>query len=196
MARASEILFVDPSISDLETVLSNVRPGIEAILVDGRQAPAAQMAAALRGHEELHAVHIIAHGAPGRVVFASGEWSVGTLKGAAEEFAAIGRALAADGELRLWSCETARGNAGDAFVDALEAAVGVDVCASSSLVGAAVLGGAWELPARAGASAPLPPLTPVGVASYIGVLAAADLTLTGDITAGGSSSAVNTYYIV
>ena len=66
MARASEILFVDPSISDLETVLSNVRPEVQAILLDGCQAPTAQMAAALRGHEGLDAVHIIAHGAPGR----------------------------------------------------------------------------------------------------------------------------------
>ncbi|WP_210238317.1 hypothetical protein, partial [Mesorhizobium sp. M2E.F.Ca.ET.209.01.1.1] len=35
-----------------------------------------------------------------------------------------------------------------------------------------------------------------GVASYAGLLASADLTLTGQITATGNSKSVNTYYLV
>ena len=35
-----------------------------------------------------------------------------------------------DGELRLWSCKTASGDAGEAFIEALSKAVGADVCAS------------------------------------------------------------------
>src|SRR5689334_4647564 len=116
MARASEILFVDPSVSDLQTVLGNVRPEVQAIVLDGRLPAARQIAAALAGHEGLDAVHVIAHGASGRISFTAGEWSSATLKAEAEDLAAIGRALAADGELRLWSCETASGNAGETFV--------------------------------------------------------------------------------
>ncbi|TIP33265.1 MAG: DUF4347 domain-containing protein, partial [Mesorhizobium sp.] len=145
MARASEILFVDPSVSDVETVLSNLRPEVRAIMLDGFRPAAHQIAAALAGHRNLNAVHIVAHGAPGRVIFTSGEWSVVTLNDATDNLADIGRALAADGALRLWSCHTASGGAGEAFIAALEAAVGSDVCASVSLVGAASLGGSWEL---------------------------------------------------
>jgi len=157
MARASEILFVDPSVSDLQTVLGNVRPDVRAVVLDGRRPAAQQIAAVLAGHEGLDAVHIIAHGAPGRVSFTAGEWSAATLKGGAEDFADIGRALAADGELRLWSCETASGDAGQTFIETLQEAVGADVSASRSLVGAAALGGAWELSGRASTSAPMPP---------------------------------------
>ncbi len=172
MARPSEILFVDPGVSDLDTILGNLRPEVQAIVLDARWPATRQIAAALAGQEGLDAVHIVAHGAPGRVKFSAGEWSAATLKEAADDFAAIGRALAPDGELRLWSCKTASGDAGEAFIEALSEAVGAEVCASTSLVGAAALGGAWELSARASASMPLPPLTSDGVASYAGVLAA------------------------
>ncbi|RUV30928.1 DUF4347 domain-containing protein, partial [Mesorhizobium sp. M1A.T.Ca.IN.004.03.1.1] len=85
--------------------------------------------------------------------------------------------------------ETASGDAGERFLAALEEAVGADVRASKSLVGAAALGGAWEISAGA-----LPPLTAEGVAAYAGVLAAGDLTLTGTVDAGSSKS-INTYYL-
>ncbi|RUY62285.1 DUF4347 domain-containing protein, partial [Mesorhizobium sp. M7A.F.Ca.CA.001.09.2.1] len=179
MARASEVLFVDPSVSDLQAILGSVRPEVQAIVLNGRRPAARQIAAALAGHAGLDAVHVIAHGGSGRVGFTAGEWSSTTLQEEAEDLAAIGRALAKDGELRLWSCETASGDTGEAFIEALEEAVGADVLASGSLIGAAALGGSWEISSRVGSSTPLPPMTSAGVASYSGVLAA-DLTLSGD----------------
>ena len=119
MARPREILFVDPSVSDIDTILNGLRPGVEAIVLDPATPAARQIAAALAGRDGLSAVHIIAHGAPGRVNFASGDWSATTLEDEAENFAAIGRALAVDGELRLWSCDTGAGAAGEAFIESL-----------------------------------------------------------------------------
>ncbi|RWD96471.1 MAG: DUF4347 domain-containing protein, partial [Mesorhizobium sp.] len=58
MARASEILFVDPSISDLQTVLGNLRPEVRAVVLNSGRPPAQQIAAALDGHKGLDAVHI------------------------------------------------------------------------------------------------------------------------------------------
>ena len=194
MQRPSEILFVDPVVSDLETILGNLRSEVHAILLNARSPVTRQIATALEEYRGLDAIHVIAHGAPGRVSFAGGEWSAGTLKEAACDFAAIGRALAADGELRLWSCETALGDAGEAFVEALSEAIGADVRASTSMIGAAALGGTWEMSARASASMPLPPLTSDGVSFYAGVLSE-QLTLTGSIAAGSSNN-INTFFIV
>ena len=98
MARVSEILFVDPSVSDIKTVLGNLRPEVRAVMLDGLQPAAQQIGAALTGHKGLDAIHVIAHGAPGRVQFAAGEWSAATLVEDADDFAAIGKALAAHGE--------------------------------------------------------------------------------------------------
>jgi hypothetical protein len=99
-----EILFVDPGVADIETILGHLRPGVEAILLDPVRPAAHQMAAALAGERDLAAIHIIAHGASARVDFTAGQWSAETVADEADDLAAIGRALAASGDLRLWSC--------------------------------------------------------------------------------------------
>ena len=96
----SEVLFIDPAVSDVQTFLAELRPGVEAVLLDAARPAAQQMAEALVGRRDLAAVHIIAHGAPGRVGFAAGEWSLETLARDAGDLAAIGRVLAEDGDLR------------------------------------------------------------------------------------------------
>jgi len=71
-----------------------------------------------------------------------------------------------DGGLRLWSCRTAAGPAGTAFVADLAQASGAGIAAATGLVGAAARGGGWELTAAA-----RPPLTAAGVAAYEGAMA-------------------------
>src|SRR5215813_3093245 len=158
----SEVLFVDPAVSDLETILAELRPGVEAVLLDGARPAAEQMAAALCGRQGLAAVHVMAHGAPGRVVFSSGDWSISALERDARHLTAIGQSLAEDGELRLWSCETGRGEGGDASLDVLSGAPESDVAAATARMGVSVLGGAWELGARTTANPPNPPLSVAG----------------------------------
>src|SRR5437016_14022088 len=162
MTLKSEVLFIDPAVSDVRTILAELRPGVEPVLLDAARPAAAQMAAALADWRDLAAVHIIAHGAPGRVGFAAGDWSLETLARDAGDLAAMGRALAEDGDLRLWSCETGRGEAGDAFVETLSEATGAYVGASVGRVGAAGLGGRWEIVAVAQGLLPKPPLSDGG----------------------------------
>jgi hypothetical protein len=176
MRRSSEFLFVDPSVSDLDTILGNLRPEVHAIVLDERWPAARQMAAALDGRHGLDAVHVIAHGAPGRVSFTSGDWSTTTLAQDKKDFSAIGRALTEDGELRLWSCDAAAGPDGAAFVDALALITGVDVAASTGRVGAAALGGTWALAAGVHPRPVRPPLTAAGMANFEQVLVAKSWT--------------------
>jgi hypothetical protein len=170
-AGGAEVLFVDPGVPDISTILGHLRPGVEAILLDAARPAARQMAAALAGRRGLDAVHVIAHGAPGRARFAAGEWSAATLADDAGDLAAIGRALGVDGELKLWSCNTGEGAAGAAFVEGLAEAAGADVAAASSRVGAAAEGGRWRLKSRSHRRGALPPLTDAGAKRYSGVLA-------------------------
>src|SRR5271165_5474429 len=72
---ASEVLFLDPTVSDLASIFGGLRPEVDAVVLDRFRPAARQIAAALAGRRDLKAVHVIAHGAPGRVSFASGEWS-------------------------------------------------------------------------------------------------------------------------
>ena len=139
-----EILFLDPGVADLATLLGHLRPEVEAILLDPVCPAARQIAAAVAGERDLDAIHVIAHGAPGRVSFAAGDWSATTLAEEAEDLAAIGQALGAGRNLNLWSCQTAAGPAGAAFIAGLARASGADIAAATGLVGAAALGGGWK----------------------------------------------------
>jgi collagen type VII alpha len=198
MTRVSEFLFVDRSVSDLSTIVHNVRPEVEAVVLDTVRPVAVQIAETLSGHSDLDAVHVIAHGSPGCVKFGSGDWSIATLEDDAEDLAAIGRALAADGEFRLWSCDSAAGAEGAVFVEALSRVTGADVAAATRRIGASTLGGTWNLAAFAGHAVTRPPLTDAAVASYAGVFAptpAPDdyVTVSGTL---GPALTSGTYYLL
>ena len=169
MTRKPEVLFVDPAISDIPTILLGLRPEVEAILLDAKNPAARQMSAALHERQNLEAVHVISHGSPGRVSFAAGEWSAETLDRDAEDLASIGRALGEHGDLRLWSCDVGIGAEGRDFVARLARAARAHVAAATRKVGAAALGGAWALALCANVAAAGPPLTAAGVATYAGV---------------------------
>ena len=123
MRTKPEVLFVDPSVSDLDLIIGELRPGVDVVVLGAQGSAAQQIARALEQRRGLSAVHVIAHGAPGGVSFTAGAWSAATLGDESEDLAEIGRALGADGELRLWSCRTAAGAVGETFVDALAKAV-------------------------------------------------------------------------
>ncbi|MBZ9674074.1 DUF4347 domain-containing protein [Mesorhizobium sp. ES1-3] len=197
----SELLFVDPSVPDLGTILANLRPRVEAIVLDARRPAARQMALALEGRDGLDAMHVIAHGAPGRVCFSAGEWSARTLDDDADDLAAIGQALGGYGELLLWSCHAGAAETGINFIDALSRPVGAPVAAADDLVGSPALGGDWKLNVRTSKAATRPPLTLGGIMNYAAVLAV-PLTSTGQgerLTIFGrwpAGTAAGTYFIV
>ncbi|QKD18906.1 DUF4347 domain-containing protein [Mesorhizobium sp. NZP2077] len=191
--HTSELLFVDPSVSDLGTILRNLRPQVEAIVLDAERPAARQMALALEGRDGLDAVHVIAHGAPGRVCFAAGEWSARTLQYDEADLATIGQALGQDGEFRVWSCYAGQGRAGRAFVEGLAHAVGVGVRAPTKPVGSAALGGSWVFAGRARRVPPQPPLTGRGLEVYAGLLADVYRIVSGDVP---HDPAENVTYVV
>ena len=145
MIAYREVAFIDPGISDLPSLLSGLRPDIDAIVLPEAGDAVAEIATRLQGRSDLSAVHIIAHGQPGEVRFAAGSLSLETLSDRAADVAEIGDALGADGEILLWCCNTGEGRIGAAFIDALARTTGARVSAASGRIGAAVQGGSWGL---------------------------------------------------
>jgi hypothetical protein len=166
--RGKEVVFIDPAVSEIADILQNLRPGVEPILLDASHPAALQMADALAGRRDLHAIHILAHGAPGEVHFASDSWTADALNDHGPEFAAIGAAMGQNGDLRLWCCSSGGGTAGDNLFAALAKRTGVRVAAASGPIGAASLGGVWTL--DKGAATAGAPLSPAGLAGYPSLL--------------------------
>jgi hypothetical protein len=172
----TEIAFIDPAVTDVDALLAGLRPGIEGIVLNAAEPAPAQMARWLAGHDNLQAVHIIAHGAPGELHFATGSLSASNLSDHTLALARIGAALDADGSVRLWSCRTGFGAQGARFVAALETMLGAAVAASSRIVGAAALNGCWDLDISAHAGQNQLPLTYACMHTYPGVMAKAKPT--------------------
>lgn len=190
----SEILFVDSGVPDFNAVLRHLRPEVGAIVLDAKRPAARQMATAVAGIGGLQAIHVIAHGAPGRVAFASGEWSSETVSSEASDLAIIGGSLSKDCALQLWSCRAGVGSEGSDFMVSLSRAAGRPVAAASYDVGARALGGFWELNMRTEGAEAHSPLTEVGMGIYAGILIA-EVMVTGTLPVGNMAGPV-TYYIV
>ncbi|HXF87893.1 MAG TPA: Ig-like domain-containing protein, partial [Xanthobacteraceae bacterium] len=190
-----ELAFIDRNVDHLAALLRHMRPEVEAIVLDPQQPALVQMAAALKsragGSERLDAVHVIAHGKPGEVRFASGALTRENLPAQADDLAAIGAAIG-EGGLNLWTCDTAHGADGASFIAALAQFTNAKIAASTGRVGASAKGGTWQLDARNERAAecvrPLAPLTAAGMETYEGVMADFNTTTGTDSLIGGSDA--------
>ena len=177
-----EIAFIDRGVDDLATLLAGMRADVEPILLSNDEAAPRQMARAIEGRDGLEAIHVIAHGRSGEVSFGAGPLSNETIADHTDDLARLGLALG-DEVLQLWTCHTAEGERGVAFVEALALATGARLAASTRRVGAAARGGRWSLDIG---SPDVVPLSAEGAANYPGVLATSttinDNNTSGDLT--------------
>lgn len=170
MREARDILFVDPGVSNLEILLAGLRPGVDAIVLNSSGSALHQIADGLKARGGATNVHIIAHGREGEVRFSSGVLNEDTIAEDADNIAEIGASLVENARILLWSCHTGGGLRGAEFIAALTRAAGVDVAASSGVVGAADKGGRWSLDVCSlDCNVPVP-LNPETVAAYPGVM--------------------------
>lgn len=147
----TEIAFIDGSVGGYEALLDSLPDGVEAIVLDGTTDALHQIAEALDGRTDIDAIHIVSHGEVGALTFGAGTVDAANLADHAGDLAAIGAALAVDGDILLYGCYVGADGAGQTFLDALADATGADIAASEDLTGADARDGDWVLEARTGA---------------------------------------------
>ncbi|WP_177224681.1 tandem-95 repeat protein [Variovorax sp. 770b2] len=149
-AHGAQIVFIDPGVSDVSTLLQGIDPSAEVIFLDNRSDGLSQIASALQGRTDIGAIHILSHGDPGELRLGNAVYDNAGLSARSADLAAIGRALGAEGDILLYGCDTAQGVVGAQFAHSLSRLTGADVAASVDLTGAARLGGNWNLEYRTG----------------------------------------------
>lgn len=192
MSTLKEIVFIDPNVADLNTLLTGMRSDVDTVLLTGAEPAMLQIARVVQGREALAAIHIIAHGHPGEINFDSGTLSLETLNEHSADLAGIGQALAKDGDVLLWSCHTGAGERGASFIAALAQRLGTVIAAATDLVGAAILGGCWQLDKQIGTVTARVPLTAKGQVSYSGTMTTFDGTNNNDVAIATDSTATST----
>ena len=172
-----EWVFIDASLPNHATLVAGVPDHATLVLVQAGQDGWAVMAQALANQRDIDAVHVIGHGSSGAATLGSSALSADNISGYTQELAAIGAALASNGDLLLYGCEVGQGEQGEAFVNALAQLTQADIAASDDLTGASDLGGDWELESRTG----LVETTALAATGYNNTLVSNTITFTVEI---------------
>ncbi|WP_157202126.1 DUF4347 domain-containing protein, partial [Massilia sp. Root335] len=166
-----DIAFIDTSVSGYRAIVDGIRPGVDICLIDGAHDGLAQIAAALEGRNDVAAVHIFSHGESGALQLGSTRLSLDNMGDYAADLTVLRAAMAPGGDLMVYGCDVAAGDAGKAFVNALAHATGADVAASSNLTGSVLQHGDWVLDTQTGPIEAAVALGAAGQQAFAGVLA-------------------------
>ena len=149
----NEIVFVDTSVDDYETLLADIDPNIQVVLLDSQQDGIEQIARYLAQSQSqsIDASHIISHGDQGELRLGTGVLNLASMQGEyADELAIINQALTADADFLIYGCNFGEGEIGQEAVELLAELTGADIAASNDLTGSAALGGDWDLEVQVG----------------------------------------------
>ena len=150
-SRSSEIVFVDLSVPDAQTLLDDLTAQrdngrvLEIITISAHQDGLALITDTLAARSDISAVHVLAHGNDGRLQLGSVQLDGQSLMQRADQVASWSRGLTGDADLLLYGCDFAQTGVGQQLVRDLALLTGADVAASTDLTGAATLGGNWTL---------------------------------------------------
>ncbi len=202
------VVFFDTHVEQYRALGDSLPAGTDRVVLDHRSDGIEQIAAHLRGRTGIEAIHVVSHGSPGALCLGNAVVSSASLAGHGPWLRAIGQSLAPGGDILLYGCNVAAGDAGRSFVASLAAITGANIAASAEATGASTLGGDAALEFRAGeASTPglfsqrafdehgvllalTPPSVTPGVGTWNTTNPFGDLTFTGSIT---SASEVDLY---
>ena len=145
------VVFVDGAVNDPARIAAAAPQGAEIVMLDRNRDGVEQIASYLAGKSGFDAIHIVSHGGAGSLQLGSSYLTLKSISGEhADEMSIIGSALSDDADLLIYGCDVSAGEGGRVFVDALAAATGADVAASSDNTGSAAYGANWDLETRLG----------------------------------------------
>jgi hypothetical protein len=188
-----EIAFIDSGVQDAQVLADGIRPGVEVVRLDAGRDGVVQMGEVLAGSRDVQAIHIISHGAPGKVLLGTGALSAETLRDYDAQLKTIGKALGEGGDILLYGCNVAQGADGEGLVTALARDTHATVVASTDLTGAAVKGGNWKLEYATGKGNSVNAVSEEALSRYKEVLAVTNVTTGAEfVSALGSYNAGDT----
>ncbi|MCF8208645.1 MAG: DUF4347 domain-containing protein, partial [Rhodoferax sp.] len=161
---AREVIVIDARVSDWKTLIAGLSPDIPVILLPAGGNGLEALAAALAGYGTLDALHLVSHGGTGRINLGDLRLTSANLGEQGTALTAIASHLTSDSDLLVYGCSVAAGDAGQAFVQDLSAALGAaDIAASTDRTGPLVLGGDWDLEYAVGEIESVLPFTVQGM---------------------------------
>ncbi|MBK7003064.1 MAG: DUF4347 domain-containing protein [Rhodoferax sp.] len=160
----TQVIVVDWTVADYQTLIAGMDPRIPVIVLQPGQSGLDGLAKALAGYKNLDAIHLVTEGHGGAIQLGAHWIDDAAIKADPADVAAIGAALKPGGDLLLYGCSVAYGEAGQTFINDLSAQLGhVDVVASTDKTGPTRLGGDWDLEYSTGNVETVLPFTLAGM---------------------------------
>ncbi|MBN3872773.1 DUF4347 domain-containing protein [Nostoc sp. JL33] len=164
--KPTQLLFIDATVNDIETLLRGALPSIETHVLSGEQDGVAQITQILQRRPEVNTVHIVSHGSPGCLYLRNTQLCLDTLHNYTSQLQTW-FTLSTSPSLHLYGCNVAAGDAGEEFIEKLHQLTGAEVAASRQVIG----DGYWSLDVSStGTNAPAP-FNEAVLATWMGRLA-------------------------
>ncbi len=143
------IIFIDTRVPDYESLIANIQPGTEVVIIDPTKDGITQITESLLG-KQYDSLHIVSHGSAGSLQLGSNYLNSGNLSQYESQLKQWKASLTEEADILLYGCDVAAGETGVGFVQQLSQMTGADVAASNDLTGNAALGGDWDLEVKTG----------------------------------------------
>ena len=135
------IIFIDSRVSNPQSLIDSLTESAQVFVLNSESDGLGQMANLMQGQTGIDVIHVISHGSQGALYLGSTVLNSGNLGWYAKQLGRVGNSLTPMGDILLYGCNVAQGDAGLQFITALAQATGADVAASTDATGVAALGG-------------------------------------------------------
>lgn len=189
-----EIVFIDTSVEDYQTLMSGIDPNAEVVLLDSTRDGIKQIADILQGRTGFDAIHVVSHGSQGELQLGTATLTLESMNGEyADELGVVGQALNDSADWLIYGCNFGEGETGQAAATRLAKLTGADVAASSDLTGSATLGGDWDLEVTTGEIETTVVVSTQAQLLFTGILADGDTTTSFQEGSDSYASTQDTY---
>ena len=143
----TEILFVDPSVADIDSLFENFDRNVEVVLLPTDGDGLEYITSILKDREGISAVHIFSHGDKGQITLGNAVLDESTLDQYRDSLQSWSGSLTCDADILIYGCNFGQS---DGLLQEISSLTSADIAASDDLTGSEHLGGDAELEVEIG----------------------------------------------
>jgi hypothetical protein len=144
---SKQLIVIDPSVANYQSLIDPLGAAYSYLLLDSNSDGVTQLANYVAANPGFDAIHLISHGSPGKVAVGNSTLSEATVSGYTAQLNQIGASLNAGGDLLIYGCDVAKGDAGQQLITDISRLTRLDVAASTNRTGSY---GDWVLEVATG----------------------------------------------
>ncbi len=163
------LAFIDPSIGDYTTIISQIEADIKVVL-NSQKDGIDQISEVLSRYKNLTSISVISHGNVANLQLGNGVFNKKNFNQYTNKLEQWNTSFAPGANILIFGCNVAQGETGRAFIDALSRVTGADIAASTNLTGNSSQGGDWLLEYTKGNIETTSPVTTSFINTYQGIL--------------------------